>query len=211
MIPVAGELVYALGMAAVAVNAATAVLETEDKGMDLVGAVIVGFVASLGGGTLRDVLLQRQVFWLADPTYLVCGFTVVGATFVLARRVRFRPGLFLVPDAVGLALFTVLGSRVALESGVHWLAASLLGVITGVFGGVLRDVLVNEVPLIMRTGTLYATASMVGALTMIGAGALGAGNVASAATGGAVVLAIRLAAIRYQVRLPRFRSVPPLR
>lgn len=203
------ELAYALGMAAVAVNAVTAVLETEDKGMDLVGAVIVGFVASLGGGTLRDLLLQRHVFWLADATYLVCGFVAVGATFALARRVRFRSGLFEIPDALGLALFTVVGGRIALEAGVHWLAASLLAVITGVFGGVLRDVLVNEVPLIMRPGTLYATASWCGALAMICVSAAGAGEAASAAAGGGVVLAMRLAAIRWRLRVPRFKSAPP--
>ena len=116
------ELVYALGMAAVAVNAASAVLETEDKKMDLVGAVIVGLATSLGGGSLRDMLLGRPVFWLADVAYLVCGLLAVGLTFALARRVRVKPGLFVIPDAVGLALFTVLGCRIALDAGVPWLA-----------------------------------------------------------------------------------------
>jgi uncharacterized membrane protein YeiH len=78
-------------MAAVAVNAASAVLETEDKKMDLVGAVVVGLATSLGGGSLRDLLLNRPVFWLADVAYLVCGLLAVGLTFVVARRVRVRP------------------------------------------------------------------------------------------------------------------------
>lgn len=200
------ELIYAVGMAAVAVNAASAVLETESKQMDLVGAVTVGLATSLGGGTLRDLLLDRQVFWLGDVGYLICGLLAVGATFVLARRVRIPAGLFVIPDAVGLALFTVVGCQIGLAAGVHWLAVSLLAVITGVVGGMLRDILVNEVPLVMRPGTLYATASWLGALTMLGSLQWGLGDTLSAVAGAAVVLALRLAAIRYQLSLPTYKS-----
>lgn len=203
------ELIYWVGMAAVAVTAVTAVLETEGKGMDLVGAVIVGLAASLGGGTLRDVLLTRPVFWLGDPAYLVCGLVAVVLTFIVARRVSLPADVFMIPDAVGLALFTVVGARVALAAEVPWLAASLLGVITGVFGGVVRDVLVNEVPLVMRPGTLYATASWCGALVFIAAVALDAGEASAMAAGGLVALGMRLAAIRYQLRLPTFQSRRP--
>jgi uncharacterized membrane protein YeiH len=182
------------------------VLETEDKRMDLVGAITVGLATSLGGGTLRDLLLDRPVFWIGDINYLVCGLLTVFGTFALARRVRIRPGLFVIPDAVGLALFTVVGSQIALDYGIHWLPASLLGVITGVFGGMLRDILVNEVPLVMRPGTLYATASWLGALTLIGGLRLGLGEAASALAGGALVLLLRVAAIRYQLSLPTYKS-----
>jgi len=205
-LPAPAELIYAVGMAAVAVNAASAVLETEDKGMDLVGAVIVGLATSLGGGTLRDLLLGRPVFWLVDVAYLGCGLLAVGITFVLARRIRVRPGLFVVPDAVGLALFTVVGCQVGLAAGVHWLSVSLLAVITGVVGGMLRDILVNEVPLVMRPGTLYATASWLGALTLLGCMHLGLGDAVAALAGAAVVLSLRLASIRYQLSLPTYKS-----
>ena len=205
-LPPPADLVYGLGLVAVAVNAASAVLETEDKNMDVVGAVIVGLAASLGGGSLRDMLLSRPVFWYGDGSYLLCALLAVASTFILARRMTTRPGLFLIPDAVGLALFTVLGSRIALDAGVPWLAASLLGVVTGVFGGVLRDVLVNEVPLIMRPGTLYATASWCGALAMIAADRYGASDATGAAIGGVLVLALRLAAIRWGLSLPTYRS-----
>ncbi|MCC7312043.1 MAG: TRIC cation channel family protein [Sulfuritalea sp.] len=205
-LPAPAELIYAIGMAAVAVNAASAVLETEDKKMDLVGAVVVGLATSLGGGTLRDLLLDRPAFWLVDVAYLICGLLAVGLTFVVARRIRVRPGLFVVPDAIGLALFTVVGCQIAVASGVHWLAASLLAVITGVVGGMLRDILVNEVPLVMRPGTLYATASWLGALTLLGALHFGLGDAVAAAAGAAVVLGLRLAAIRWRLRLPTYRS-----
>lgn len=200
------ELLYAAAMAATVVNAASAVLETEDKHMDLVGAITVGLATSLGGGTVRDLLLDRPVFWLGDINYLVVGLLAVVGTFVLARRIRIRPGLFVMPDAVGLALYTVVGCQIALAYDIHWLPASLLGVITGVFGGMLRDILVNEVPLVMRPGTLYATASWLGALTLIGGLRLGLGETVSALAGGSLVLLIRLASIRYQLSLPTYKS-----
>jgi uncharacterized membrane protein YeiH len=199
-------LIYWVGMAAVAVNAVTAVLETEDKGMDLVGAVFVGLAASLGGGTLRDVLLDRQVFWLADVGYLVCALVAVALTFLAARRMRPKAGVFVVPDAIGLALFTVVGTRVAMDLGTPWLAASLMGVITGVFGGMLRDILVNEVPLVMRPGTLYASAAWFGALAFIATIEFSGHEVGAMLVGGVVTLAMRLAALRYQLHLPTFRS-----
>ncbi len=200
------SLIFAVGMAAVAVNAASAVLETEDKHMDLVGAIVVGLATSLGGGTLRDILLNRPVFWLSHVAYLVCGLIAVGLTFVLARRVRIRPGMFIIPDAVGLALFTVVGTQIALAEGAHWLSASMLGVITGAFGGMLRDILVNEVPLVMRPGVLYVTASWLGALVLVGAFHLGFGEAVSAVVGGTLVLGLRLAAIRFQLSLPTYKS-----
>lgn len=200
------ELLYVAAMAATVVNAASAVLETEDKHMDLVGAITVGLATSIGGGTVRDLLLDRPVFWLGDINYLVVGLLAVVGTFALARRIRIRPGLFVIPDAIGLALYTVVGTQIALHYDIHWLPASLLGVITGVFGGMLRDILVNEVPLVMRPGTLYATASWFGALTLIGGLRLGLGETVSALAGGSLVLVLRLLAIRYQLSLPTYKS-----
>jgi uncharacterized membrane protein YeiH len=200
------EMIYFVGMVAVAASAASAVLETESKQMDLVGAVIVGLAASLGGGTLRDMLLSRPAFWLTEVAYLVCGLCAVLVTFALARKVRIPAGWFVVPDTIGLALFTVIGCQIGLAAQVHWLSASLLAVITGVFGGLLRDVLVNEVPLIMRPGTLYATACWLGALALIGSRQLGAGEALAATIGGSVVLLLRWAAIRYRLSLPTYKS-----
>ncbi|MDO9600928.1 MAG: trimeric intracellular cation channel family protein, partial [Rhodocyclaceae bacterium] len=162
------NLIYWVGMAAVAVTALTGVMDAGRKNMDLVGVVIVGITTALGGGTLRDLLLDRQVFWLGDETYLVVAMTTTLLSFVLVRSLRLPSRLFLIPDAFGLALFTILGTQIALQWQAPWLAASLLGVMTGVFGGVLRDVLCNDVPLIFMRGELYATGSLAGALALIG-------------------------------------------
>ena len=198
------NLVYWVGLAAVAVNALTGVLDAGRKNMDLVGVVMVGSATALGGGTVRDLLLDRQVFWISDQTYLIVSLVATLLTFFAVRGLRLPPRLFLIPDAVGLALFTVVGTQVALEWQAPWLVASLLGVITGVVGGVLRDVLCNDVPLVFVRGELYASAAWLGALALIGLQELGVSPVIAAWSGMAVVLAGRLLAMAFRITLPTY-------
>ena len=197
-------LLYWIGLTAVAVNALTGVLDAGRKRMDLVGVIMVGSATALGGGTVRDVLLDRTVFWISDPTYLVVALATTAAVFFAVRGLRLPPRLFLIPDAIGLALFTIVGTQIALEWQAPWLAASLLGVITGVVGGVLRDVLCNEVPLVFVRGELYASAAWAGALAFIGLQALGMSAVAAAWTGMAVIVAARLLAMAFRITLPTY-------
>jgi uncharacterized membrane protein YeiH len=199
-------LLYGLGIAAAAVCGATGVLESGRKQIDLFGAITAGIAAALGGGTVRDLLLRRQVFWIADQTYLIATIIAAVITFFIARRRRLPGRLFLLPDAIGLALFTVMGTQIGLQSGASWLVASLMGVITAVFGGLLRDVLVNEVPLVLITGELYATAAWLGAIALIVMQELGMGHVGSSFLAMGVVIIIRLAAIRWRITLPSLES-----
>ena len=198
------NLLYWVGLAAVAVNALTGVLDAGRKNMDLVGVVMVGSATALGGGTVRDLLLDRPVFWISDQTYLVAAFATTLLVFFLVRGLRLPQRLFLVPDAIGLALFTIVGTQVALEWHAPWLAASLLGVITGVVGGVLRDVLCNDVPLVFVRGELYASAAWAGALALIGLQALDVSPVVAAWSGMAVVLALRFLAMAFRITLPTY-------
>lgn len=198
------SLLYWIGLAAVSVNALTGVLDAGRKQMDLVGVVMVGSATALGGGTVRDLLLDRTVFWISDQTYLVVALATTVVIFFAVRGLRLPPRLFLIPDAVGLALFTVVGTQVALEWQAPWLVASLLGVITGVLGGVLRDVLCNDVPLIFVRGELYASAAWAGALALIGLQALGLSAVAAAWVSMAVVLIARLLAMAFRITLPTY-------
>lgn len=200
-------ILHVVALAAVAVNAASGVLEAGRKPFDLFGMVVVALAAALGGGSLRDVLLDRQVFWIADPSYLVTAVVAGLMTFMLVRLVRLPTRLFLLPDALGLALFTVSGTQAALAVGAPWLVASLMGVITGVFGGILRDMLCNEVPLVF-SGELYATASWAGALLLVGLIAVGVAEGWAALAGGALVLVLRLCAIAFKWRLPVFIARP---
>lgn len=195
-------LLYWVGLAAVAVNALTGVLDSGRKQMDLIGALLVGVATALGGGTIRDLLLDRNVFWVIDQTYLIVALGTGLITFFLARLLHLPPKLFLIPDALGLALFTVVGTQVALQWHTPWLVASLMGVMTGVFGGVLRDILCNDVPLVFLKGELYATAAWVGALSMIALEAAEVSSVTASWLAMGLILAIRLVAMRYRITLP---------
>ncbi len=197
-------LLYWVGMAAVAVSALTGVLDSGRKQMDLIGALLVGVATALGGGTIRDLLLDRNVFWVVDQTYLVVALCTALATFFVARSLHLPPRLFLIPDALGLALFTIVGTQVALQWHAPWLVASLMGVTTGVVGGVLRDILCNDVPLVFLKGELYASAAWLGALSLIGLQELGLHGIWASWIAMSVVLALRLLAIRFHLTLPAF-------
>ena len=170
--------------------------------MDLIGALLVAVATALGGGTVRDLLLDRNVFWIADQTYLMTALGTGLVSFFIIRSFNIAPKWFLIPDAIGLALFTVVGTQIALQWHTPWLAASLLGVITGVLGGVLRDILCNDVPSIFLKGELYATAAWLGALTLIALQYAGVKPVNAAWIAMGVVLLVRLLAIRFKLTLP---------
>lgn len=199
-------LLYWVGMAAVAVNALTGVLDAGRKKMDLVGVIMVGCATALGGGTVRDVLLDRTVFWINDPVYLMVAVITTVVIFFLVRNLHLPPRLFLLPDSIGLALFTVAGTQIALDWQVHWLVATLLGVITGVVGGVLRDVLCNDVPLIFVRGELYASAAWLGAVALVGMQTAGIDQVAAVWVAMALVVAARLGAMWFRITLPTYEE-----
>src|SRR5512140_2189554 len=133
------SLLYLLDLCAVAVCAITATLEAHRRELDLFGVAVIAIIAGIGGGTVRDILLGRlPVYWVHDPVYVVVGLVAAVATFFLGRKLKLPKNFFLLPDAVGLALFTVIGASVAMSLQVHWFIAALMGVITAVFGGVIR-------------------------------------------------------------------------
>jgi uncharacterized membrane protein YeiH len=200
------NLFYAIDIAAVGVCAVTATLEAGRREMDLFGVLVVGLVAGIGGGTVRDVLLGRlPVFWVYDPLYVVVALGAATFTFFASRRVNLPRNFFLLPDAVGLALFTVIGVTVALKLGTSWIIAALMGVITAVSGGIIRDILCNEIPLVFRS-ELYATASLAGGLLMMLLLHSGLPRREVSLIAMAAIFVIRVAAIRWRIHLPRFRS-----
>lgn len=160
--------IYFLDLFGTAVFAISGVLTAMQKKFDLVGTLIIGFVTAIGGGTLRDVLIGRfPVGWLQDRNY----FTVILIGYILAYLfrgyiIRWRKSMFLF-DTVGIGLFTILGIQIALEQGLTIEHSLLMGVISACFGGVTRDVLTNEVPLIFRK-EIYATACFAGGLVYLG-------------------------------------------
>ena len=134
------------------------------KSLDWLGVAVIAVVTAIGGGTVRDVLLDRHpIFWIADPKYLVVCLAATALTLVYVHlRIPAFRALF-VADALGLAFFTIGGVQIAEMAGLSGLLALLMGLITGVVGGVARDVLLAEIPLILRRGQLYASAAIVGA------------------------------------------------
>ena len=136
------------------------------KGLDWFGAYVVGFVTAVGGGTIRDILLDIKPFWLIQPSYLI--ITGLGLLFTIVFRrqvVRLKHSLFFV-DAIGLGLFVVVGVAKSYAAEFPWWVAVIMGTITGSFGGLLRDVLINETPLIFRTD-FYASACVLGSVIYV--------------------------------------------
>lgn len=152
---------------AVTASAISGALEARKFELDVVGAVTVAFVTAFGGGTLRDLLLGRTpIFWLVDPWLSITTFIVSIIAFYLIERISDK--LLFVPDALGLGFFSILGATYALQMNLSLLVVSLMGVVTGVFGGILRDVLCNKLPSLFRRDTeLYATCSFIGTWVFI--------------------------------------------
>jgi uncharacterized membrane protein YeiH len=198
------SVVYALDLFGVAVFAVSGALAAGRKGMDLFGVMVVSTVTAVGGGTLRDVLLDNQpLFWVRDVNYLLVAFGAAALTLAYVRAFRPPRGSLLVADAFGLALFTVIGARVALEDGAPALICVIMGVVTGSAGGLLRDVLCAEVPLLLRRD-VYALAAMAGASLYVLLEGSGVAVIVSAPLSVGAVFAIRLAAIRWDLHAPTF-------
>jgi uncharacterized membrane protein YeiH len=199
-------MIYLLDLFGVAVFAVTGSLAAGRKRLDLFGVVVIALATALGGGSLRDVILgAHPVFWIADPTYVLVAVAASVTTFALARFRRPQSGILLVADAFGLAIFTVIGSQKAASLGVSPVIIVIMGVMTGVVGGMIRDILSGEIPLILRT-EIYATASLCGALVFVGLRPLIPNESLTIAIAVVIVLALRLAAIRWRLSLPVFRS-----
>ena len=173
------------------------------KEMDFVGVFSVAFVMAFGGGTLRDLLLDRHpLFWISNAHYPVLVFLIAAVLTPLTRMPSRIEHWLHVPDALGLGLFSIVGAGYALEADTSLFIASLFGVITGTFGGVIGDVICNDVPSIFRPHTpLYATCSFSGCWVFLGVREIAPEPVALW-IGIAAVLAVRLVALRWDVRLP---------
>ncbi|WP_095505032.1 trimeric intracellular cation channel family protein [Paraferrimonas sedimenticola] len=196
--------VYLFDLIGVAVFALTGALAAGRHRMDHFGVLVLAAVTAIGGGTLRDVILGAPVFWLTDSNYLLAIFATTLSTLILARSPPKLPRWILpVADACGLALFTVIGAQKALSLGASGESAVIMGVITGVGGGLVRDILCQRVPMILQR-EIYASASIVGGVsyTLL----LHLQWPASVALYIAMIsaLGLRLAAIRWQLSLPAF-------
>lgn len=179
------------------------VLLARRKQMDFVGVFSVACMTAFGGGTVRDVLLDRHpLFWISHPQYPVIVFAVAAVASLIPRIPHWVERLLHFPDAFGMALFSVTGTDYALETGMAPFVAVLFGVITGTFGGVIGDIVCNEVPSLFRPATpLYATCAFLGGWVQVGCRWLALPPDIVLWTSTATVVAMRLIALRYQLCL----------
>jgi len=192
-----------LELVGVAVFAISGALAAGRKSLDLVGVIVIATVTAIGGGTLRDLLLDRQPFWISDPVHLYVIFAAALLTVVYSRRWSPPERSLAVADALGLALFTISGAQVAQSAGLDGVVVVIMGTLTGVAGGVIRDVLTAEIPMIMRPGPIYATACVVGVSLYLLLEMVLPRNVAALA-GMAAIATLRLAAILWKLTVPVF-------
>jgi uncharacterized membrane protein YeiH len=185
----------------------TGALVASRKQMDVVGFVVLGTVTGIGGGTLRDVLLGLPVFWVREPAYLIACAVASTLVFFAAQIPQSRYRYLLWMDAIGLALFAVTGAEKASQAGVHFAVAVTMGVITATFGGIVRDLLGGESPVILSR-EIYASAAVAAAVVLFVLMAAGAPREQSVGFGFAIGLLIRAAALRYGWSLPRYRQRP---
>lgn len=152
-----------LGYFGVFVFAISGSLAAVRKDMDLFGVLAIAFLPALGGGTVRDLVLDEPVFWIGAPlnVWLIVGAALL--VFFMSRFVESRQRVLIWADAIGLSLFAVVGTEVAWLASHSYVIAIVMGVTTAVVGGLIRDVVCNEVPLVMQKGEVYATAAFAGA------------------------------------------------
>jgi uncharacterized membrane protein YeiH len=188
--------------------ALSGIIEAARKHFDLVGVVMVGFIAAFGGGTLRDLLLDRRPFFWVEQEFWVWALVGVGFAlpfFFKARHIAFTERAMLVPDAIGLGAFAAGGTHLALVAGASPLIAVVMGVITATVGGVLRDVLVNEVPRAFHDHQPYAVLAFAGGWLVVLLSYLDVPENLDVLTGALAIIGLRLAAIKFGWELKRWR------
>lgn len=189
---------------AITAEAMSGALAAGRRNMDMFGVALIAFVTALGGGTVRDMLLGNfPVTWTQHPGYI---YTVIGAglfTMWVARFMHHLKKLFLIVDAMGLIAFTIIGCDVALRLDYETPVVVMAGITTGIFGGILRDILCNTTPMVLMK-ELYASVSLLVALLYLGLMQLGVDHDINMLASFSSGLALRLAAIRWGLSLPVF-------
>jgi uncharacterized membrane protein YeiH len=194
-----------LDLISVGVFAVSGCLAAGRKSLDWIGVLAISAVTALGGGTLRDLLLNRHpIFWTANAHFL---YVIAGAVALTIAYVRFRPPpvqVLRIADAIGLAIYSIVGAELTLQLDRPPAVAVVMGTVTGTAGGVLRDLLCNDVPILFCEGYLYATAAIIGATAyVLLKGEIGADY--AGYLGMAIVAGLRLGSIAFRWNLPRFK------
>ena len=198
------DLLHGLDLLSTFVFALVGARVAADKGLDYGGIAFIAAIASVSGGTLRNVFLGLKPIWITDPSIIASVILAVFITLVLRRVTRIGKTL-LIMDTFGLAIATISGTQLAFEQNIDWYSAILLGVITAVTGGLLRDVLCQLEPVLLHRETI-GTSSLMGAITFVALNQLDLSQSICAIVGGAVVILTRVISIQYDLHLPKFNK-----
>ena len=202
-------LLSGLDYASVLVFALTGALAASRSQLDIVGFIFIACLTAVGGGTLRDAILNREVFWVANPVILGVATLAAIVVFFTAHLLESRYRALLWFDAFALAVAVPAGVAVALAEGQGWPVVLVMGMITGCMGGLMRDVVCNEVPLVLKQGELYVTCAFAGALGAVLAGVAGLPTPTALMICAGVVFVLRAGSMILGWRLPVYRSQPP--
>lgn len=175
------------------------------KQFDWFGAYVVGLVTAIGGGTIRDVLLDVTPFWMTNPIYLICSALALFWVVVFGKQLVHLHNTFFIFDSIGLALFTVVGVEKTIALGFPFWVAIVMGSITGAAGGVIRDIFINEIPLIFRK-EIYAMACIVGGLVFWGCSFMNLDSMLIQCISGFSVFLTRILAVKYNICLPKLKG-----
>ncbi|MDO9039713.1 MAG: trimeric intracellular cation channel family protein [Lutibacter sp.] len=199
-------LFYALDILGTIAFAISGALMAMNKKMDPFGVFIIGFVTAVGGGTLRDVLIGKQpVIWMNDITYIfLIGFAVIIAIIFRKKLKHLQKSLFLF-DTIGLGIFTITGTEIGINANFHPIISIALGTMTACFGGVIRDILCNEVPVLFRK-EIYATACIFGSIAFIILYHFHIEQTIVYISTSLIVISVRLVAVKYHLSLPTIYS-----
>lgn len=188
----------------IAVFAISGTLAAWRKQMDGFGVIVLATVTAIGGGTLRDLILDSPVIWLSNNSYFLAIFIAAGLTILAVRNRLVIPNNTLqIADAIGLAFFVIMGTQKALDHGTSGFVAIMMGTMSGVCGGMIRDVLCREIPMVFR-GELYAITCIFGGLVYVQLLGFGVAQMPAMLVGMTALLALRLAAIRWHLTIPVF-------
>ncbi|MDX2214211.1 MAG: trimeric intracellular cation channel family protein [Oculatellaceae cyanobacterium bins.114] len=199
---------YVLELLGVAVFAVSGALAAGRKSLDLLGVVVIAVVTAIGGGTLRDVLLDRHpIFWIENPLYLLVILVSAALTLIYTQFRQPPNRALLIADAFGLALFAISGAQLSERADLTDIIVVLMGTITGVAGGVIRDVILAEIPLILRRGNIYATAAIAGIIVYLILQHIGVDRSIASLIGMTTIATLRLIAITWGITLPVY-SLP---
>lgn len=199
-----------LDFASVFVFALTGGLVASRAQLDLVGFTFLAGLTGIGGGTTRDLILGRdQVFWVAEPIYLSIICIAAVLTFFGAHLIHRRYAVLVWLDAVALCIAVSAGMLTARTLGASWPIEIVMGVMTGCLGGLLRDVVCNEVPLVLKQGELYVTAALAGVVASVGLIAAGVSDQLATAACVGVTFTLRAGAIAFGWKLPVYKNAPP--